>query len=83
MDVLIINGGMPKGGRTEPITHFFANKYSYDFLDIREVHLSLMTGEQDQWELPSVISFKERVGRNNSNFSRIPRRNEWCPKKYA
>ncbi|WP_062105364.1 NADPH-dependent FMN reductase [Bacillus niameyensis] len=61
MNILIINGGMPKGGRTELITHFIANKYSYDRLDIRAAHLPIMTGEQDQWELPSVISFKERV----------------------
>jgi len=34
MNILIINGGIPKGGRTEIITRFLANEYQFEYIDI-------------------------------------------------
>ncbi|HEY4554726.1 MAG TPA: NADPH-dependent FMN reductase [Bacillaceae bacterium] len=62
MNVLVINGGMPKGGRTEQITRFISNKYGFDYFDINSADIPLLTGEQEQWQLPSVTDFKDRVG---------------------
>lgn len=61
MKILIINGGMPEGGRTELLTRYIANKYSFQFIDINAVNLPILTGESDQWQLPSVLAFKEKV----------------------
>ncbi|MCJ7840445.1 NAD(P)H-dependent oxidoreductase [Lederbergia sp. NSJ-179] len=61
MDILIINGGMPRGGRTEFITRFIAKEYQFHYIDIGEIKLPLLTGEQEQWQLPEVVSFKEKM----------------------
>ncbi|MCR2821107.1 NADPH-dependent FMN reductase [Lederbergia panacisoli] len=59
--ILVINGGMPKGGRTEIITRYIAGQYKLDYIDIGKVNLPLLTGEEEQWQLPAVINFKEKV----------------------
>ncbi|GIN58710.1 NADPH-dependent FMN reductase [Lederbergia ruris] len=61
MEILIINGGMPKGGRTELLTRFIAKEYQFSYIDISEIQLPLLTGEQEQWQLPNVVFFKEKV----------------------
>ncbi|MBP1917440.1 azobenzene reductase [Lederbergia galactosidilyticus] len=61
MDILVINGGMPKGGRTELLTQFIAKEYRLPYINISEIQLPLLTGEQEQWQLPAVISFKKKV----------------------
>ncbi|GIN73825.1 FMN-dependent NADPH-azoreductase [Bacillus sp. J14TS2] len=61
MNVLTINGGMPKGGRTEWLTRFIAKEFQIPYIDISEIQLPLLTGEQEQWELPNVVSFKKKV----------------------
>ncbi|MCJ8005872.1 NADPH-dependent FMN reductase [Lederbergia wuyishanensis] len=59
--ILVINGGMPKGGRTKILTSFIVRKYDFQYVDISESNLPLLTGEEEQWKLPSVINFKEKV----------------------
>ncbi|MBS4204222.1 NADPH-dependent FMN reductase [Lederbergia citrea] len=61
MNVLIINGGMPRGGRTELITRFIASEYGFKYEDISAANLPFLTGEPDQWQLPEVVAFKEKV----------------------
>lgn len=63
MNVLVINGGMPKGGRTELITRFIAREFDFDFVDINATEIPILTGEQEQWQLPAVLAFKEKVSR--------------------
>ncbi len=61
MNVLVVNGGMPKGGRTELITRFIAREYGFDYLDINEADLPILTGEQEQWQLPVITAYKEKI----------------------
>lgn len=59
--ILVINGGMPKGGRTELLTRYIARQYNFDYIDINKADLPLLTGEENQWQLPAVVNFKEKV----------------------
>jgi len=52
---------MPKGGRTKILTSFIVRKYDFQYVDISEANLPFLTGEEEQWKLPSVINFKEKV----------------------
>ncbi len=61
MNILVINGSMPKGGRTELLTHYIARKYGFDFLHLYEAEIPFLTGESEQWQLPAVTSFKEKI----------------------
>ncbi|MBS4193518.1 NADPH-dependent FMN reductase [Lederbergia citri] len=59
--ILVVNGGMPKGGRTELLTRYIARKYNFHYIDISEANLPLLTGEEEQWRLQSVVNFKDKV----------------------
>ncbi|MFC5464750.1 NADPH-dependent FMN reductase [Lederbergia graminis] len=61
MGVLIINGGFPKGGRTETLTRYISNEYRFDYIHINEANLPMLNGEEKQWQLPSVTSFIKKV----------------------
>lgn len=61
MNVLIINGGMPKGGRTELLTRYIASMYGFQYVDVSAANLPLLSGEREQWELPEVVLFKKKV----------------------
>lgn len=61
MNMLVINGSMPKGGRTEILTHYIAEKYDFDFIHLYEANIPFLTGEREQWQLPAVTSFKKKV----------------------
>lgn len=61
MNVLIINGGMPKGGRTEQITRYIAYTYEFDYIDINSSGLPIMTGDPTQFQMQQVVAFKDKV----------------------
>ena len=50
-----------KVGGQQLLTRFLANEYQFEYIDIGEINLPILNGEHNQWMLPEVIAFKEKV----------------------
>jgi azobenzene reductase len=61
MSIIIINGSPRKHGRTGIASRFIARTYDCDLIDLSDGSLPLYTGEEDQSELESVHSLKQKV----------------------
>jgi azobenzene reductase len=61
MNIVIINGSPRKRGRTGIAARFIARAYNADLIDLSDGSLPLYTGEQEQSELQSVKSLKQKV----------------------
>jgi azobenzene reductase len=61
MNIVIINGSPRKQGRTGIAARFMAKIYEADLIDLSDGSLPLYTGGQEQAELHSVQSLKQKV----------------------
>lgn len=61
MSIVIINGSPRKRGRTGIASRSIARTYDCDLIDLSDGSLPLYTGEQDQSDLESVQSLKQKV----------------------
>ncbi|WRP07934.1 NADPH-dependent FMN reductase [Rossellomorea aquimaris] len=61
MSIVIINGSPRKRGRTGIASRFIARTYDCHLIDLSDGSLPLYNGEQDQSELETVQSLKQKV----------------------
>jgi azobenzene reductase len=66
MNIVIINGSPRKRGRTGIAARFIARTYNAELIDLSDGSLPLYTGEQEQSELQSVKSLKQKVKNANA-----------------